>query len=596
VRFAFFLALAALLAAGALVIAAESGGQATLSPRGQSSLSPSARQGGRFRLSPLVVSVYATAGDVLRYLAPPDGVERVAPLLKRLQVSRVFLEGRRGDEYVPPATLAAVRDRLTRLGIATSGGIATVPGKTFGVRQQGKLGWLNWEAEQTRAGVAQFFSENAPVFDQLIVDDFYCTADTSEASQQARGSRSWAQYRQDLLVSLIEPLMVRPAQAARPGARLIIKYPQWYDRFHLFGYDPARMSVPFEQVWVGTEVRNPETQRMGFVQPTQGYVNFRWLASVIGDKVRGAWFDHIECTAQNFLDQAYQSVLAGARELTLFHLGDIVQEHPGDALFAAALPELRDLAAKVRGRAPRGIACYKPPSSEADDNLYLMDYLAMLGLPIVPAARYPADARVAILGAQAAADPGLLDKLRRHLATGATLVLTPALVRRLGAPAEALSGVRVSADPEPGVTAELGAHKLATPVELDLGVSAAASLTRIAAADRRVPWLTSRRAGGGQVLVWNLRTFSEQDYEEVGEVLLPPKKRGLPDLPQHLADELRRVLLAPLGVRLSAPTRVALYLFDNDACLYNFLDRPVRVRLNGKSHDLGPNRLVWLGP
>jgi hypothetical protein len=51
---------------------------------------------------------------------------------------------------------------------------------------------------------------------------------------------------------------------------------------------------------------------MGFVQPTQGYMNYRWLTDVIGDKVEAAWFDHIECTAQNFVDQAWQSVLAGA--------------------------------------------------------------------------------------------------------------------------------------------------------------------------------------------------------------------------------------------------------------------------------------------
>jgi hypothetical protein len=540
--------------------------------------------------------VYATAGDVLRYLAPSDGIERVAPLLKRLQVSRVFLEGRRGDEYVPPETLRSVRDRLARLGIATSGGIATVPGKTFGVRQQGKLGWLNWEAEKTRAGIAQFFTENAPVFDQLIVDDFYCTAETTEASGQARGARSWSQYRRDLLVSLIEPLMLRPARDARPGERLLIKYPQWYDRFHLFGYDPARMSAAFEEVWVGTEVRNPDTQRMGFVQPTQGYINFRWLASVIGEKVRGAWFDHIECTAQNFVDQAYQSVLAGARELTLFHLGDLVQEHPGDALLAAALPELADLAAKVRGKTPRGIAYYKPPSSDADDNLYLADYLAMLGLPMAPEARYPSASRVAILGAQAAADPELLDKLRRHLAGGATLALTPALVRRLGAPAEALAGVRVSAVAQPGAADQLAAHQLYTSLELDLGLTAPANLTRLTAsvAGRRIPWLTARRTGAGNLLVWNLRTFSPQDYDDVGEVLLPPKKRGLPDLPQPAADELRRILLAPLDIRLSAPTRVALYLLGDSACLYNFLDRPVSLQFNGRWLDVGPNRALYL--
>ena len=50
------------------------------------------------------------------------------------------------------------------------------------------------------------------------------------------------------------------------AVRLIIKFPQWYDRFHLFGYDPPRMAEAFDKVWVGTEVRNPLTRRGGLNQ------------------------------------------------------------------------------------------------------------------------------------------------------------------------------------------------------------------------------------------------------------------------------------------------------------------------------------------
>ena len=124
---------------------------------------------------------------------------------------------------------------------------------------------------------------------------------------------------------------------------MILKFPQWYDLFQLYGYDPLRMPEYFDEIWVGTEVRDPETRRMGYVQPTQGYMNFRWLASQAGSKVRGAWFDHIECSPQNFLDQAYLSVLAGARELTLFSLNDLMTRHPGDALLAAKWPELCEI-------------------------------------------------------------------------------------------------------------------------------------------------------------------------------------------------------------------------------------------------------------
>jgi hypothetical protein len=201
----------------------------------------------------------------------------------------VFLEGRRGDQYVSPAQLRELRDWFAAQGIQCSGGIATVPGGNFGQRQQGGLEWLNWESQKTQVGVAGFFAENAPVFPELVVDDFFCTGDTSPEAEQAKGKRSWGEYRRDLLVSLINPLIVNPTRAAHRQTRLILKFPQWYDRFHLFGYDPLRMPEHFDQVWVGTEVRDPETRRMGFVQPTEGYMNFQWLASQAGSKVHGAW-------------------------------------------------------------------------------------------------------------------------------------------------------------------------------------------------------------------------------------------------------------------------------------------------------------------
>lgn len=542
---------------------------------------------------PLRLSVYATAGGVQTHLGTDEGRRKALEAMRALKISRLFLEGRRGDEYVSPDQLRAVAGFFRREGLEVSGGIATVPGRTFGVRQNGGLSWLNYQAEKTQRDIAAYFRENAPVFEELIVDDFYCTADTSPESDRARGGRDWARYRQDLLVSLVEPMMLAPARAARPGVRVILKYPQWYDRFHLFGYDPVRLSPPFDAIWVGTEVRNPETRRMGYVQPTEGYFNFRWLRAVAGEKVRGAWFDHIECTAQNFLDQAYQSVLAGARELTLFHLGDLLEGHAGDALLARALPELEELAGKLMGREPRGVAFYKPPGSDAEENMYLMDYLGMLGVPLVPAARYPDQARVAVLAVQAAADPRLEQLARRHLSDGGRLFLTPALLRR--APAlKALAAVEVSAEAEAGSASavRIAARQAALPVplEVDLGLKPgkASVLISAQAGGRTTPLLTRR----GEVFVWNLRTFNEQDFRQIGEWLLAPKPLGLVRMPAELVNALREPLLRPLGLRLEAPAGVAFYDFGGFRCLYNFRDEALIVRLNGKRLKPGANRLL----
>ncbi len=501
-----------------------------------------------------------------------------------------------------PGQLRELRDWFAAQGIRCSGGIATVPGGHFGQRQQGGLEWLNWESQKTQVDVAAFFAENAPVFTELVVDDFFCTGDTSPEAEQAKGERSWGEYRRDLLVSLINPLMVKPTRAAHRQTRLILKFPQWYDRFHLYGYDPCRMPAHFDQIWVGTEVRDPETRRMGFVQPTEGYMNFRWLASQAGSEVHGAWFDHIECSAQNFLDQAYLSVLAGARELTLFSLNDLMGGHPGDALLAAKWPELCALAERVQRKRRGGMAFYKPAGSDGSENLYLADYLGMIGLPILPVAHYPKEAAVAFLPVQAAADPMLFESMRRHLKRGSTLVLTPALVRALGQKGAQLAGVETgpASEAASAKTMRVGNDSvdLAVPLELDAALKAGDCQVRmsVGVGERQVPFLTSRAVGRGSILVLNTRTFREDDFGKGGEYLLAPTALGLPKIPQLVADTIRSELLRPLRVEFHGPAGMALALFGKQACFYNFRAEAVRLQYQGETVKLAPHQCLWSHP
>src|ERR1041385_8831059 len=79
----------------------------------------------------LTGSVYCTAGGVQKYLTNDEGRERALRAIKPLHASRLFLEGRRGDEYVPPAELKEIRRFFESNHIHCSGGIATVAGRTL---------------------------------------------------------------------------------------------------------------------------------------------------------------------------------------------------------------------------------------------------------------------------------------------------------------------------------------------------------------------------------------------------------------------------------------------------------------------------------
>ena len=82
-----------------------------------------------------------------------------------------------------------------------------------------------------------------------------------------------------------------------------------------------------------------------------------------------------------------------------------------------------------------------PGESDGEGNRNLADDLAMIGLPLVPESSYPAASRIAILDAHAAADAEIFPHMKQHLSQGATLVLTPSFLKRLGKRAAEMAGV-----------------------------------------------------------------------------------------------------------------------------------------------------------
>jgi hypothetical protein len=229
-----------------------------------------------------------------------------------------------------------------------------------------------------------------------------------------------------------------------------------------------------------------------------------------------------------------------------------------------------------------------------------MDYLSMIGLPILPEARYREDVPFAVMGAQAAAEPAVLERINRHLRRGATILMTPAFLRCAGAEAQRLAGVAVDEAVRAGAVEEIRSGSarwpLSRPLEVDAGLTVKAARVLMSGRTQsgEVPVLVERRQDRGRILVLNTRTFSEDDFRSEGEWLLSPKPRGLSELPQPVVDELRRLLRLPGGVKFNAPSGVALYLFDGAGCLYNFRDGAVQARLNGKDLQLPPHDAVWI--
>jgi len=545
----------------------------------------------------LRLASYATSRHV-EQLATDEAVRaRALKTIEHMGITKIYIEVYRGGHVVSREHLIIVRDWLRGKGIDVVGGIATVPGGNFGLRQKGPLGWFNWQNEKTQRDLEKVVRTAAGIFDTFIVDDFLCTGDVSAESRAAKGDRSWSEYRRALLTELAQSVFVGPAKEVNPDITMIVKYPQWYDRFHLFGYDTRTLPEIFDQVWVGTETRGRNTQRFGFVQPYEGFVNYRWLAGIAGDKIGGAWFDHGDCQEHDFLDQAYTSVLAGASELVFFSFANVMSGHPDHEKVVAESGRLTDLAAFVREHPVIGIPAYKPPNSDPGGDMYIMDFLGMLGIPIIPVHEFPEDAPVIFLPAQAAADPKLLGKIERARARGCDLILTTSLLVASpdGRELAGIAGVGPNVRSEP-IGAQLNHESGANAtIDLESAIEVEASRGNILCTfgGRKVALLASKQTPQGRVVLLNTHTYNQADFDAVGEVLLCPRPLGLLEMREPALSILREAFGS---TAFAAPGCVTYHPFDSfesgSCVIQNFNEQAVNVTLTLPIEENEPGQFV----
>jgi hypothetical protein len=200
------------------------------------------------------------------------------------------------------------------------------------------------------------------------------------------------------------------------------------------GYDVTRETAVFDRIWVGTETRDYTNAQWGHTPQYEGYFLMRWLGGIGGEKCGGGWYDWLGTTEHTYVEQARQTVLAGARESMLFHFGALHHE-TGPADIEALrnnIPELLAIAREVQRREPVGIAAYKPPNSSPEDEPRVFDYAGMIGLPLVPCHQFPTNSPAAFLSVHALTDLKLPSELGQFIQTGRPVLLTDGLARRIG--------------------------------------------------------------------------------------------------------------------------------------------------------------------
>ena len=537
------------------------------------------------RKDDLQISIYITAQAVKNLMSDEAGRREAISIFRCNGITKAYIEVYRGGLVLEKELLVEVRDLFEKNQIEVVGGIATVPGKDFGVRQEAQLGWFNWQNPKTQADLKEVILMSAEVFDKFIIDDFLCTADTSLESKAAKGDRTWSQYRRDLLTDLAENLFIKPAKSVNPDIEMIVKFPQWYDRFHLFGYDVENNTNLFDKVFVGTESRGQYTQRYGFVQPYESFISYKWMNSLAGEKMDGAWFDHGDTDANDFIEQAWQSVLAGAQELVIFNYFDFINGHKGHHLLRYQFEQLADLASELAENPVKGVMAYKPPQSNAHGDLYIMDFIGMLGIPLIPTSTYPENAKVIFLPTQAATDTEILAKIEKSISNNATMIFTTGFLAHAkdGEKLAEMAGIEWPINVSPLLADQIIVDGNAETIEHGLNLESTIQMTNgsaklVARANSKdIPFLVSNE----NIFTMNTHTFSQSDFDAVGEVLLCPRPLGLIEIPQTWAKSLRDVFISPFDYDFNAPTRVALQPYgDFGWVIHNYNRETTHVDLS----------------
>jgi hypothetical protein len=481
----------------------------------------------------VVWSTLFTAQDVRDHLSTEQGRQEALAFCRKLGITKVYLETFRGYQ-ADEATLKAARDFFRQAGLEVSGCVTTVQ---FGKPSSGGHSWVCYTHRATQERLESIFRFTAALFDEIMIDDFYCTDCQCSECAAARGKLSWDQYHEKLMLQISRERILGPARAVNPHVKVIIKFPQWYDRFQERAYIPDQEAALFDRIWVGTELRDPASDKWGNKQQYEGYFIFRWLTDVGGPKTGGGWFDPFGTTPTLYLDQPLTTILAGAPEVFLFHFGALTSpEYQAQAeALAPRRAQYEKLATLVSGWS--GIATYKPVSSDPGDEAYVLDEIGMLGIPEAPTAHFPEGSRAAILTTQALGDSELVPKLVRLLGGGSTAFISQPLAHRLN-----------------------GDPRLPTPAPLDLD---------------KDQYLKSIDVGGGKVVVFSdaLPHLTHVDGQNRVAQLTPELRSALEDLRRQVSDFT--------VTSLDAPPRVAVFPLGGRVAVVNYTELPVDCHVTG---------------
>lgn len=509
----------------------------------------------------------------------------------QVHVDKVYIETYRSRVLAEDGTIDEVKRFFTAHGVEVAGGIC------YSDNDNGQFASFTYTKPADRDYVKHVSEFTAKHFDEVILDDFFFANTKAPSDVAAKGNQSWTDFRLKEMDEVSRDLIVGPAHAANPRAKVIIKFPNWYEHFAANGYDLAQEPKIYDGIYAGTETRDPVITDQN-LQQYEGYEILRYFENIDPGHMGGGWVDTYDLRyIDRYSEQLWLTVFGKAKEMTLFNYSNLLQaaepgtrpwssqatnvswprieqRGQGHATFASvagdALDQVKPVVAKLG--TPIGIASYRPVHATGED--FLHNFLGMIGIPIDLSPNFPADADTILLTEAAKADPNIVSRMKQSLEAGKTVVITSNLLKFLeGHGIEDIVELRSTGQQE-AVTSFIGAYgpgagtdlgRAESPIlfpQIRFNTNDAWPVVRGIADDNAFPILIMDKYAAGKLLVLDV----------------PDNSTDLYKLPEPTLNALRTYLTGDFPVRLDAPARVSLFAFNNDTLIVeSFRDEPTEV-------------------
>ena len=401
------------------------------------------------------VAIYTRAYEVQK-MTDREWLESTwETISNQVKVDKIYLETHRDLLIIKKDEMKKIIKFFKDQGIEVAGGI------TYTIDESNDFETFCYTDPKERALAQEIIELSASLFDEVILDDFFFTDCKCDLCVEAKGDRTWTEYRLVLMNEAAENVILKPAKKVNPNVKVIIKYPNWYDHFQGLGFDLENGPRVFDGVYTGTETRDAVRSNQ-HLQPYLGYLVWRYYNNLAPGRNGGGWVDTGGMrTIDRYSEQLWITMFAKAPEITLFDYRQMLyplrESHraawqgqgtsfdfdkmmqpvklhnetvtPTTLARAAGYSlEVVDEAIGYLGE-PMGIKSYKPYHSTGED--FLQNYFGMIGIPMDIVPEFPADEDFIILTEQAKADKDIVAKIQKQLQAGKDVMITSGLLRAL---------------------------------------------------------------------------------------------------------------------------------------------------------------------